>query len=159
MYLLHIVAFPDNATDPIRCPLGRFHNDRESTRSSLASIGSGINGRLVTPAGFVADLQAAEDEPGENRDIIQECEGVGRFAWGDTSQATYCLALACCFYLKLKWVMCRFFTEELERIPQADFRLAYDDATLQAGYEHSEDLFAQEFRDFMEKLGAKPLEE
>jgi hypothetical protein len=25
---------------PIRCPLGRFHNDRESTRSSLASIGS-----------------------------------------------------------------------------------------------------------------------
>jgi hypothetical protein len=100
-----------------------------------------INGLRVTPAGFVRDLKAAEREPGDNGDILQECRWVRRFSWGDTSRATACLALACCFYLKLSWVMVRFFTKELERVPRGDLRLSYNDAALEAAYEQCEDLF------------------
>ena len=75
------------------------------------------------------------------------------------SQATYCLALACCFYLNLKWVMSYFFKEELEQVPQTDLRLVYDTDTLEAAYQRSEDQFTQEFTGFMKKLGAVPLEE
>jgi hypothetical protein len=118
-----------------------------------------INGKIITPAGFVADLKADEAEPGDNDDLLRECDGLRSFDWGDASQATYCLALACCSYLNLSWVMDRFFTPELQRLKQADFRLAYDEDTLQAAYEHCEDLFAQEFKDFMEKLGAVPVDQ
>jgi hypothetical protein len=116
-----------------------------------------INGKRITPAGFVHDLKATELEPGDNRDIVQECRWVRRFRWGDPSRASYCLALACCFYLNIDWVIDRFFIQELQCLPQADFRLEYDKETLQAAYEHCEDLFAQEFRDFMGKLGALEL--
>ena len=50
--------------------------------------------------------------------------------------------------------MCRFFLPELQRQQQADFRLEYDDATLQTAYEQCEAMFAQEFKDLMQKLGA-----
>jgi hypothetical protein len=83
-----------------------------------------INGKRITPAGFVRDLKVTEREPGDNWDILTECRWVRRFRWGDTSRATYCLALACCFYLNLSWVMDRFFMQELERARQADLRLA-----------------------------------
>jgi hypothetical protein len=46
-----------------------------------------INGRLIAPTGFAADLQAAEDEPGDNQDIQQECRWVRRFAWGESSRS------------------------------------------------------------------------
>src|SRR4051794_13449428 len=75
------------------------------------------------------------------------------FQLGDTTQATYCLSLACCFYLKVKWVMDRFFVKELETVQQADLRLVYDNDQLEAAYQHCEDLFAQEFTGFMKKLG------
>ncbi len=114
-----------------------------------------INGKSITPAGFVGDLKAAEREPGNNRDILQECHGVKSFRWGDTSQATYCLALAYCFYLKRSWVMDRFFTQELERMRQADVRLEYDEDELQAASEHCEDVFAREFEEYMGELGAE----
>jgi len=118
-----------------------------------------INGKRITPAGFVRDLKAAESEPGDSRDILQECRGVRRFRWGDTSQATYCLALACCFYLNCSWVMDRFFTKELERVPQADLRLSYDEDALQAAYEQCEDMFAREFEEYMRALGAARFDE
>ena len=63
------------------------------------------------------DLKADEEVPGDNDDIFQECQGINRFHWGDTSQATYCLALACCFYLNVSWVMDRFCTKELQGVP------------------------------------------
>ena len=85
-----------------------------------------INGKHITPDGFVRDLKADQQEPGDNQDIIKDCQGVRRFSWGDTSQATYCLALACCFYLNVKWVMSYFFKAELEKVPQTDLRLVYD---------------------------------
>ncbi len=93
-----------------------------------------INGKRITTADFVRDLNTAEDEPGDNWDILQECRWVRRFRWGDTSRATYCLALACCFYLERSWVMDRFFTQELERVRQADIRLEYDEDELQVAY-------------------------
>jgi hypothetical protein len=49
-----------------------------------------INGTIITPARFVRDLKADEEASGDNDDIIQECLGLDRFCWGDTSQATYC---------------------------------------------------------------------
>src|SRR3954466_12563216 len=64
-----------------------------------------INGKPISLSGFVRDLKAAKKEEGDNDDIIRECKGIRRFSWGNTTQATYCLSLACCFYLKLKWVM------------------------------------------------------
>ena len=118
-----------------------------------------IKGRSITPAMFARDLKATELEPGDNHDILQDCRWVRRFAWGDTSRATYCLALACCFYLNLKWVTSRFFLQELQRAQQADLRLKYDEETLQAAYEQWEEMFAQEFKAFMGKLGAIPLKE
>ena len=118
-----------------------------------------INGKHITISGFVRDLKADEKEPGENQDIIKECRGVRRFSWGDTSQATYCLALACCFYLNLNWVMDRFFTRELQHAPQGDMRLAYTDEELQGGYEASEEQFAHEFSSFMDKIGAISIDE
>jgi hypothetical protein len=118
-----------------------------------------INGNTITPTGFIRDLEADAEEPGENKDIIKECIGVRSFAWGEKSRATYCLALACCFYLKVKWVMDRFFRRELERQPKTDLQLSYDDAQLDAAYEQCEELFAQEFKEFMAELGAVPLDE
>jgi len=82
---------------------------------------------------------------------------VRRFAWGDSSRATYCLSLACCFYLNIDWVMCRFFLPELQRLRQTDFRLEYDEETLQAAYAQCEAMFAREFTEFMDKLGAIPV--
>ena len=55
--------------------------------------------------------------------------------------------------------MSYFFKEELEKAPQTDLRLVYDNDTLEAAYQRSEDQFAQEFRGFMRKLGAIPLED
>lgn len=118
-----------------------------------------INGRSITTAGFVRDLKITELELGDNRDILTECRWVRRFRWGDTSRATYCLALACCFYLNLSWVMDRFFIQELERAQQADLQLEYDEAELQAAYEQCEDMFAHEFETFMGELGAVRLKE
>jgi hypothetical protein len=118
-----------------------------------------IKGQRITPAGFVRDLKAAEREPGDNWDILQACSGVRRFSWGDSSRATSCLALACCFYLKLSWVMDRFFTKELRRVCQADLRLAYTEDEIQATYENCEDLFAQEFEAFRKNLGAVPVDD
>lgn len=118
-----------------------------------------INGKRITPAGFVRDLKAAEQEPGDNWDILQECRWVRRFRWGDTSRATSCLTLACCFYLNLSWVMDRFFIKELQRVPQADLRLLYDEDALQAAYAQCEEMFAQEFEAFMRELGTVRLEE
>jgi hypothetical protein len=63
-------------------------------------------------------------------------------------------SLACCFYMKIDWVMCRFFEPELQRLRQADFQLEYDEETLQAAYAQCEELFAREFREFMGELGA-----
>jgi hypothetical protein len=118
-----------------------------------------INGKIITLARFIRDVKADEQEPGDNRDILQECRGVRRFCWGDASQATYCLSLACCFYLNVSWVMDRFFTRELERAPQADIHLTYTAEELQAAYEACDEQFAQEFADFMKNLGAVPEEE
>jgi hypothetical protein len=118
-----------------------------------------INGKIITPARFVRDLKEDEQEPGDNRDILQECRSVSRFCWGDASQATYCLSLACCFYLNVSWVMDRFFTGELQRAPQADIHLTYTTEGLQAAYDECEEQFAQEFADFMKNLGAVPEEE
>jgi hypothetical protein len=116
-----------------------------------------INGKAITPARFYADLKAAQEEPGDNQDIIDECQGVAQFSWGEKGDATYCLALACCFYLHLKWVMCRFFDMELEKAPQGDITLFYDNEALDAGYLYSEELFAKEFTSFMKELGAVPV--
>jgi hypothetical protein len=113
-----------------------------------------INGKRVTLAGFIRDLKATELAHEEHEDIRQECRWVRRFAWGNDSRSTYALALACCFYLPIDWVMCRFFLPELQRLQQADFRLEYDEATLQTAYAQCEAMFAQEFQDFMQKLGA-----
>ena len=118
-----------------------------------------INGTIITPARFVRDLKADEETSGDNDDIIQECRGLDRFCWGDTSQATYCLALACCFYLHVSWVMDRFFIKELQGVPQADIRLAYTEEQLHAAYEESEDQFAQEFTSFMDKIGATRIDD
>jgi hypothetical protein len=114
-----------------------------------------INGKRVTFSGFVRDLKSE----GDSNDIIRECKGVNNFSWGDTSQATYCLALACCFYLNFKWVMDRFFEKELEGVRQEDIRLVYDNDKIQEAYLHCEELFAQEFTTFMDKLGAKRIDE
>jgi hypothetical protein len=118
-----------------------------------------INGRSITPAGFVRDLKATELEPGDNRDILQDCRWVRRFAWGDSSRATDCLALACCFYLNIDWVMCRFFIPELQRLRQANFLLEYDEKTLQAAYTQCEEMFTREFREFMGEIGAIEVKE
>jgi|SRR3954470_17274329 hypothetical protein len=117
------------------------------------------NGNPISPSGFVRDLKADEKEEGDNNDIIRKCKGVRRFSWGDTSQATYCLSLACCFYLKVKLVMDRFFVKELEGAPKTDLRLVYDNHQLETAYQHCEDLFAQEFTGFMKKLGAIRVDE
>jgi hypothetical protein len=116
-----------------------------------------INGREVSPVGFVRDLKATELEPGDNQDIVKDCRWVRRFAWGDTSRSTYCLALACCFYLRIDWVMCRFFIPELQRLRQTGFRLEYDEETLQAAYAQCEEMFAREFTACMDTLGAIPV--
>jgi hypothetical protein len=118
-----------------------------------------INGKPISLSGFVRDLKADKKEEGDNDDIIRECKGISHFSWGDTTQATYCLSLACCFYLKVKWVMDRFFVKELEGAPKTDLRLVYDNHQLETAYQHCEDLFAQEFTDFMEKLGATRVNE
>ena len=118
-----------------------------------------INGRRVTPAVFIHDLKATELEQEEHADIVQECRWVRRFAWGESSRSTYGLALACCFYLKIDWVMCRFFIPELQRLRQADFQLEYDEETLQAAYAQCEEMFAREFRAFMGTLGAVEVED
>ena len=118
-----------------------------------------INGKPISLSRFVRDLKAAKKEEGDNDDIIRECKGIRRFSWGDTTQATYCLSLACCFYLKLKWVMDRFFVKELEGAPKTDLRLVYDNHQLETAYQHCEDLFAQEFTGFMEKLGSVRIDE
>ncbi len=118
-----------------------------------------INGKRITVEGFVRDLKEDEEEPNEYQDIIHECKGVRRFSWGDTSQVTYCLALACCFYLNVKWVMSYFFKPELERVSQGDLRLAYDNAQLEEAYQRCEEQFAREFMGFMDKIGAIPIEE
>src|SRR4051812_32679904 len=99
-----------------------------------------INGKYITVDSFVNDLKAAAEEPGENADIIRACKGVRQFSWGDTSKSTYCLALACCFYLRVKWVMDRFFEKELQKAKQNDLRLEYNDEELDKGYLHSEEL-------------------
>src|SRR3954464_9251151 len=85
-----------------------------------------INGKPISLSGFVRDLKTAKKEEGDNDDTIRECKGIRRFSWGDTTQATYCLSLACCFYLKLKWVMDCFIKKELKAVQQADLRLVYD---------------------------------
>ena len=116
-----------------------------------------INGKMITPAGFAQDLKAAENEPGDNEDILEDCRWVRRFAWGNGSRSTYALALACCFYLNIDWVMCRFFIQELQRVQQADFRLEYNEATLQTAFAQCEAMFAREFTAFMGTLGAVPV--
>ena len=116
-----------------------------------------FNGKRMTFAGFVRDLKATELEPGENQDIREECRGVRRFTCGNSSRSTYALALACCFYLNIDWVMWRFFLSELQPLKQADFRLEYDEATLQTAYAQCEAMFAREFTEFMDKLGAIPV--
>ena len=116
-----------------------------------------INGKRVTLAGFLRDLKATEIEHEEHEDIRKECRWVRRFAWGNDSRSTYALALACCFYLNIDWVMCRFFIPELQHLQQADFRLEYDEDTLQAAYVQCEEMFAREFTEFMDKLGAIPV--
>ena len=118
-----------------------------------------INGKIITISKFVYDLKRDEEEPGNNQDIIDECKGVKRFQWGDDSPGTNCLALACCFYVGVKWVMCRFFMRELTQAQQGDIRLNYDYATLKAGYLYSEELFAKEFTEHMDKFGAIPVNE
>jgi len=118
-----------------------------------------INGKHITLRGFLQDLKTDEQEHEDNADIIKECKGAQQFSWGDTSQGTYCFSLACCFYLNVKWVMDRFFKKELEQVQQRDIRLIYDNKKLQVTYEMCEDLFAQEFGNFMEKLGAEKLDE
>src|SRR4051812_6650124 len=118
-----------------------------------------INGKRITVEGFVCDLKADAEKPGENQDITLDCKGARRFSWGDTSQATYCLALACCFYLNVKWVMDRFFKQELERVLQRELRLVYGNTQLEEAYQHCEDQFAQDFIGFLDKIGAKPIEE
>jgi hypothetical protein len=118
-----------------------------------------INGQGITPTGFMRDLKVDEDEPGDNQDILQDCRWVRRFAWGNNSRSTSSLALACCFYLNVSWVMSRFFLQELQHAPQVDLRLSYTEDALQAAYEHCEELFAQEFTVFMKKLGAIELGE
>ena len=44
-------------------------------------------------------------------------------------------------------------------MPQVDMQLAYTEDELQVAYELCDDMFAQEFADFMQKLGAIPLDE
>ena len=105
------------------------------------------------------DLKTDEKEPDENQDLIKECNGVNRFSWGDASQATYCLSLACCFYLNVKWVMDRFFKQELERVLQGDLRLVYNNAQLDEAYQRCEEQFAQEFSQVMNKFGAIEVKE
>jgi hypothetical protein len=116
-----------------------------------------INGKPVTPVQFVRDLQADEKEPGDNSDIVQECESVDYFSWGDTSQATYCLALACCFYLNVKLVMSFTFVPKLQAQPQTDLHLSYTDQQLDEEYLISEELFAKDFKGFMQELGAREI--
>ena len=116
-----------------------------------------INGKIITLSKFVYDLKRDEEEPGDNQDIIDECKGVKRFQWSDDSPGTNCLALACCFYLNVKWVMCRFFMRELMQAQQGDIRLNYDYATLKAGYLYSEEFFTKEFAERMNKFNAMPV--
>jgi hypothetical protein len=118
-----------------------------------------INGKRITLPGFLQDLQNAADEPDEHLDIINECKGVSTFSWGAHSKETNSLSLACCFYLKVKWVLCRFFLRELAESKQTDLQLHFDNDQLDAGYRYSEELFAKEFTDFMGKLGAVPIDE
>jgi hypothetical protein len=118
-----------------------------------------INGKFITLAGFVHDLKAAEIEAGANRDILQEYRGVKSFRWGYNSKATYCLALACCFYFKCSWVMDRFFMRELKRARLEDLRIAFSEGELQAAFEQCEEVFAREFKELMRELGAEQLEE
>ena len=118
-----------------------------------------INGKRITLTEFIQDLKNAEEEPGENLDVINECKGVSTFSWGDRSKATISLSLACCFYLNVKWVMCRFFMRELAESKQTDLQLHFDNDQLDAGYLYSEELFAKEFTGFMDNLGAIPIDE
>src|SRR3954467_13007268 len=82
-----------------------------------------INGKQITVTQFIHDMQTNKDEPGENEDLIRECKGIDHFSWGDNSQNTYCLSLACCFYLRVKWVMSYFFSRELKPSFRLDFTL------------------------------------
>jgi hypothetical protein len=118
-----------------------------------------INRKRVTVTQFIHDMQTNKDEPGENEDLIRECKGIDHFSWGDNSQNTYYLSLACCFYLRVKWVMSYFFSRELEQAKQADLHLFYDNDQLDAGYLWSEEAFAKSFTGFMDKLGAVPIDE
>jgi hypothetical protein len=45
-----------------------------------------MNGRKIPPALRVRDLQATALEHEEHGDILQECRGVRRFAWGSHSE-------------------------------------------------------------------------
>lgn len=118
-----------------------------------------INGQKITVAQFIHDLKVNEDEPGENEDLIRDCEGIDHFSWGENNQNTYCFSLACCFYLRVKWVMSYFFGRELEQAKQADLHLFYDTDQLDAGYLWSEEVFAKSFTGVMEGLGAVPIDE
>jgi hypothetical protein len=118
-----------------------------------------INGEQITVTQFIREMQMNEDEPGENGDLIRECEGIDHFSWGDKSQATYCFSLACCFYLRVKWVMSYFFSRELEQAKQGDLHLFYDNDQLDAGYLWSEEAFAKSFTGYMKELGAEPIDE
>ena len=117
-----------------------------------------INGREISLPGFIEDLKADAEEPGDNDDTLRDyCHPAKGFSWGDTSLETECLFLACCHYLNVKTVMCRFFTRELRKLPKADMHLSFTDKELDDGYILSENLFGQEFVSFMKELGAVPL--
>ena len=55
--------------------------------------------------------------------------------------------------------MSYFFKEELEKAPQMDLRLEYENDTLEAGYQRSEDQFAKEFTSFTDEMGAIRIED
>jgi len=116
-----------------------------------------INGRKITLSGFIQDLKADAEDPGESDDILMySCYPAKGFSWGDTSPEMECLSAAICFYLEEDWVMMRYFIKELQKLPQTDTHVAFTDEELNAGYWMSEELFAQEFGSFMKKLGAVP---
>jgi hypothetical protein len=118
-----------------------------------------INGKKITVSQFIRDMKANKDEPGENEDLIRECVGIDHFSWGDKSQATYCFSLACCFYLRVKWVMSYFFSRELEQAKQGELHLFYDNDQLDVEYLWSEEAFAKSFTGYMKELGAEPIDE
>jgi hypothetical protein len=113
-----------------------------------------INGKVVTFKQFLEDLKADEKEPGENSDIIDECRGVTHFSWGELSKEEEALSLALCFYLNYDWVMCRFFTSELEKAQQDNMHMVFNKKQIIDGYQASEALFALEFTDFMGNFSA-----